>query len=114
MSEDRKDWCTVEYDGAIGAKGGVTVFRSNGLEFHGGDRVKVHPEAARVLIDDAVPGAIKVIEGKPADKVTSARRPNEVAAEKLVNGRMGLGTLFVGAQPVPRAIPPASIVRDRA
>lgn len=114
MSGDRKDWCTVEYDGAIGARGGVNVFRSNGLEMRDGDRVKVHPEAARVLIDDAVPGAIKVIDGKPADKVTSARRPNEVAAEKTVNHRMGLGTLFIGAEPVARATPAPSIVRDRA
>ena len=114
MSADRKDWCTVEYDGAAGARGGVNVFRSNGLELRGGDRVKVHPEAARVLIEDAVPGAIKVIEGKPADKVVSARRPNEVAAEKTVNHRLGLGMLFIGAEPVPRATPPSSIVRDRA
>jgi hypothetical protein len=101
---DRTGWVTVEYDGDAGARSGVRVFRTKGLEFAPGTRMQVNPEAARFILDAAPAGAMKVIEGKPADKVTrpSAQAKADAA---VVEKRAGLSVLMVGAVPVAAPAP---------
>lgn len=117
MSEiDRSGWVTVEYDGAAGAKAGVPVFRTKGLEFAPGKRVQLAPEAARLVVDSAPSGAMKVVSGKPADKVTTVS-PADAAARRTVAGRAGVAELFRGAQAAPvEPAPPVkpNPVKDKA
>lgn len=97
---DRTGWVTLQYDGEVGARGGVSVFRMKGVEMRGGDCVEVSPVAARMLLDGAVPGAVKVLKGKPADTVPAS--PQAKSGQKLVESRAGLSVHFAGAQPVPK------------
>ncbi len=107
---DRTGWVTVEYDGEIGARGGVPIFRTKGLEFPPGQRMQVSPEAARLVIDAAPKGAMKVVEGKPADKVTRVS-PQAKADAMAVDKRAGLSVLMAGAVPVAAPAPKAAAAK---
>lgn len=108
---DTTGWCTVEYDGDVGAKGGVPVFRTKGLTFAPGVQVRLAPEAARMVINAAPPGAMKVVDGKPAEKVTMPSEQQRVN-KRRVEQRAGLSVLFRGAHELPprKSTPAAAIV----
>lgn len=110
---DRKGWVTVEYDGDAGRKAGVPVFRTKGLEFVGGQRVELSPQAARAVIDAAPSGAMKVVSGTPA-AASGLVSPLAAVSKKTIAERAPSASIFAGAQSVPSPAPKPNPVRDGA